>query len=95
MAFQIMAVIPVVQVVAKALLGLGSDVGIIGEEKASKIVDLASKALGGVGYAIEAFQRIKDSIGESRDWTPADFDALIAEIDANSARIDELTKPSA
>ncbi len=89
-----MAIAAILPTVIKALGGLAAQTGVIEEEKAMEISKIAGLALGGVGYAIDAFKAIRDKFGENVEWTPAMFDDLIGEIRANSARIDELTKPN-
>lgn len=88
------AIAAILPTVIEALGGVVGSLGVVKEEKLAKITSIASSALGGVTYAIDAFDKIKDRLKEGK-ITEADFDDLIAEIDANSAKIDELTKPSA
>lgn len=93
MAFPLMLIATLAPTIIKSLSGLAASAGLIDDEKAEEIYKIAGLALGGVGYAIDAFKAIRDKFGEDAEWTPEMFDDLIAEIRANSARIDELTKP--
>lgn len=83
------AVLAILPTIVQVLGGLGSTFFAGDSDKIQKIVSIASHALGGVTYAVTAFERIRDRLG-GNPIEAADYDALIAEIDANSATIANL-----
>jgi hypothetical protein len=60
------------------------------DKKLTKIADIASKALSKVPGYVEAVSNLFG--GENRTYTAADFDALIARIDAEDQRSMDLNK---
>lgn len=83
------AILPILPTVIQVLGGLGTSFFAGDADKIQKIVNIASHALGGVTYAVVAFERIRDRLG-GNPIEQGDYDALIAEIDANSATIGTL-----
>jgi predicted lipoprotein len=58
-------------------------------DKLQKIANIAAGALGRLPGMIDAVQNLFDG-DAGKKLTPADFDALIAKIDANTDRINQL-----
>lgn len=82
--------------VIKAIFGVVSETGVLktkDEAKVNKVLSIGSAALGGVSWAVDAFQRIKDRLKGDDPFTEEEYQHLIDTIDQNSATIDELTKP--
>ncbi len=88
MAFPLAAVVSVIPTVIQSLSHGASLFG-ADEGKMEKITKIASAALGGVGWAIDAFKAVKDRI-KGHPITEQDFDDLIAAIDANSDKLKQL-----
>jgi hypothetical protein len=83
----IAALLPMIgQLLVQAVGLFGSD-----NDKLEKIANIASGALGRLPGLIDAVQNLFD--GDSgKQLTVADFDTLIAKIDANTSRIDQLNE---
>ncbi len=79
------AIAAILPTIIEALGGVVGSLGVVKEEKLAKITNIAGLALGGVTYAIDAFDKIKDRLSKG-NVTEADLDALIAEIDATAPR---------
>lgn len=86
-----MGILALIPTIIQVLGGLGSAFAPGSDDKIQKIVSLASHALGGVTYAVTAFEQIRDRLGGA-PITAQDYDELIAQIDANSATIQQLNQ---
>lgn len=72
-----------------SLLVKGVDMFAGNNDKLQKISDIAAGALGRIPAFVDSVKEVFDGLG-GRDLEVADFDALIAKIDANTSRIDQL-----
>lgn len=86
-----MGILALIPTIIQVLGGLGSAFAPGSDDKIQKIVSLASHALGGVTYAVTAFEQIRARLGGA-PITAQDYDELIAQIDANSATIQQLNQ---